>query len=115
MNPRGPLVLVVVVLVAASCRRAPTTGRHYYGHLERGPCPPVPAHEIARDEIDVVEGHGVGYYAADFDERGRLVRIERSLRGKRRFVVEYAYRDGGVEEQGSGDYFPSCSHAPSAP
>jgi hypothetical protein len=116
MGQRAPVVLTWLVFAAGvSCRRAPTTGRHYYGHLERIPCPPVPAREIDRAALDSAERDGTGYYAADFDDQGRLVRIERRLRGKQRFVVEYAYRDGGIEERGSGEYFPSCARAPTAP
>jgi hypothetical protein len=92
-------VFAVIIWLASgiSIADSPITTTRYFSSAVLKIHPARPTHEITAEEARSREAALQAYYIATYDDLGRLVSLEKRLRGKSFFHYTYSYTNGKAE------------------
>jgi hypothetical protein len=89
------LSVAITILAAAACATDSANNRvRYYYSAVLKTHPVKPRGEISAAEAQKRESAGESYYVAKFDNHGRLISLEKRLRGDSFFEFTYSYVNG---------------------
>jgi hypothetical protein len=96
------LIAIFGLSVAGNGKEPPskTGGPHYYSSFKTKTLPEVPTGEISESDAKA-NAMRAAYYVAYFDGGGRLIRLEKYLRGVLDWKSEYTYDDRGKVREGT--------------
>ena len=87
-------VVGVLLLSAPSHAKSPDETTRYFAWAGIKVHPAKPTDEITREEAQSREASGHAYYIATYDKLGRILSLEKRLRGTSFFRHTYAYPNG---------------------